>query len=254
MIKGLYAAASAMVANMKRQNTLSHNASNLETVGFKQILTSANDYIYSSTSYSPGNITQSDTDFIGYLGLGSTAGEEVTDFDEGGIKFTGNPYDFAINGNGFFRIQTPEGEERYTRDGRFLVDAEHNLVTAADGYFVLNTQGEKINLPEGSVEVTADGTIQINGEATDQIGLAVFSNMEEDIEREGSNYFSAINPPIFSNQNTSIAQCSLEMSNVNISQLTTQMLMVNRSYQAASRVISNQDQLLNKILSTLGQF
>ena len=251
MIKGLYAAASAMLANMERQKTLAHNASNLETIGFKQIVTSLNDYALSRVTYAPGNITNTNTlERIGYIGLGANDGPEVTDFNTGGMKYTGNLYDFAINGEGFFMIQTPDGE-RYTRDGRFLKDANNQLVTAVGGYFVLDTNGQTITLPEGEPGVSPEGEIDINGEIAAQISLAAFEDSQAELERAGENLFSSEDAPT-STEYGSIAQGYLEMSNVNVSHLITQMAMVTRSYEAAQKMVVSQDDLLNKTIQQLG--
>jgi len=119
MIKGLYAAASAMIANMERQKTLAHNIANMETNGFKQIMTTLTDWEEPSVVFSPGNISHTgEYDYIGAVGLGTDIGTETTDFTEGAIAYTGNTFDLAINGNGFFTVEK-DGEKYYTRDGRF---------------------------------------------------------------------------------------------------------------------------------------
>lgn len=251
MIKGFYAAASAMLANMERQQTLAHNAANLETVGFKQIMTSMNDFVETSYTFSPGNVTHSAQRQIGNLGLGSKTGAEITDFVEGGIKHTGNTYDLAINGNSFFRVNTPEGE-RYTRDGRFLRDAQNQLVTASNGYHVLDENGQPITLPDGDPGIGPDGTININGQVVGKLGLAAFANPVQEMTRAGGNLFSASNAPSAAS-NGAIEQGALEMSNVNVSYLTTQMVMVTRSYEAAQKMVTTQDQMISRTIDTLGR-
>ena len=127
MIKGLYSAVSAMVMNAARQQVLSHNIANMETPGFKQIFTSVNDFMQKQAVYANG--ASGSPNYVGTLGLGSQIGREFVDFEQGALQETENPLDFAIRqGNGFFRVQTPDGV-RYTRDGRFLRDADNNLVT-----------------------------------------------------------------------------------------------------------------------------
>jgi len=127
MIKGLYSAVSAMVMNAARQQVLSHNIANMETPGFKQIFTSVNDFMQKQAVYANG--ASGSPNYVGMLGLGSQIGREFVDFEQGALQETENPLDFAIRqGNGFFRVQTPDGV-RYTRDGRFLRDADNNLVT-----------------------------------------------------------------------------------------------------------------------------
>lgn len=252
MIKGLYAAASAMIAEMKRQEVLAHNAANLETIGFKQIMTSLSDWEQTSVVYSPGNINHSSVLYgIGSIGLGSTQGDEVTNFESGGLKLTSNLYDLAINGDGFFRIQTPDGE-RYTRDGRFMRDTNNQLVTAADGYKVLDSNGKPITLSDGDLGVSRDGTVTIDTQTIGKLGLAAFKDPATELTREGNNLFSSSIKPTGSSV-VEVQQEYLEMSNVNVSQLTTQMIMVARNYEAAQKMVANNDALLSRTIDTLGR-
>ena len=102
---------------------------------------------------------------------------------------TENPLDFAIQqGNGFFRVETPDGE-RYTRDGRFLRDADNNLVTI-EGFSVLDDAGQPINLPDGDVSLAQDGTISVNGEEVAQLGIGMFENPRDELEHTQGNLFT----------------------------------------------------------------
>jgi len=255
MIKGFYAAISAMVAGAARQETLAHNLANLDTPGFKQILNSLDEFTHTPVVFSPGNITRSSTlRAVGNLGLGVELNPEVTNFAAGALKTTGNKLDFAIQGEGFFRLQTPEGE-RYTRDGRFLLDAQGNLVNV-NGFKVLDQNGQPIVMPEDvTPEVSTDGTLRANGRVIAQIGLALFDDPQNQLERDSYNTFRALVPPS-NNPQTSrglIHQGALEMSNVNPSQLMAQMVMIARSYEAAQQMAQLQDELLGQVIRTLGR-
>ena len=118
MIKGLYSAVSAMVMNAARQQVLSHNIANLQTPGFKQVLTTVEDFMQDQSVYTSENSLNQSVDYIGTLGLGTQIGAEYIDFEQGALLDTGNPLDFALEGNGYFRVKTPDGN-RYTRDGRY---------------------------------------------------------------------------------------------------------------------------------------
>ena len=245
MIKGLYTATSAMISGLDRQQILAHNAANIETPGFKQILTSLDDYLY-TTVYS----TTNQNSYIGNLGLGVLTTPQVTDFTSGGIQYTENPFDLAISGNGFFRIQTPDGE-RYTRDGRFSRNAEGELVTV-DGYNVLDENGNTIILDSNDFTVATDGTYFDNGVSTGKIGIVNFEDPALSLSRDVSNLYKADANPDTEVECT-IKQSYLEMSNVNTADLMTQMMMVSRFYEAAQMMVSTQDELLGKAISTLGR-
>jgi flagellar basal body rod protein FlgG len=251
MIKGLYSAASAMVVNAARQQVLSHNIANLDTPGFKQVLSTVTDFMPDQAVYSAQNSPKSSAlDYLGTLGLGSQLGKDHIDFTEGAMQQTGNSLDFAIQGNGFFRVKTADGE-RYTRDGRFIRDANNTLVTV-DGNKVLDSTGQEITLPEGDVVAAADGTLTVNGTQAAQLGFGVFTNPDQELQHTDGNLFTG---PAASTS-TEVAQVSqgyLEASNADPSQLMTQLVEVGRSYEAAQKLVQNQDELLGKTIASLGR-
>jgi flagellar basal-body rod protein FlgF len=251
MIKGMYSAVSAMIMNAARQQILAHNVANIETPGFKQILTNAEEWAKTPVLYSPGNLLQNQRlSYVGLLGLGTELGPQVTDFTQGGLQLTQNPLDLAIEGEGFFRVRTPQGD-RYTRDGRFLRDAQNNLVTV-DGYFVLSDGGQPIRLPDGEVMVLPDGTIQVNGAQVARLGLARFADPRAELQREEGNLYSG--PAASTEQGpVRVVQGALEMSNANPTQLMTQLVEVGRAYEAALKMVQNQDELLGKTIASLGR-
>jgi len=251
MIKGLYSAVSAMVMNAARQQVLSHNIANLDTPGFKQVLSSVEDFMQNQAVYAPQNApTSSSKDYLGVLGLGTKINKEYIDYSQGSMQETGNPLDFAIEGKGMFHIQTPNGD-RYTRDGRFIRDVENNLVTV-DGNQVLDNAGQEINLPEGEVTVSSDGYISVNGEEVTQLGIGVFDKPEEELQKAEGNLFTGPASST-SEEIPRIVQKSLEASNANPSQLMTQLVEVARSYEAAQKMVQNQDELLGRTIASLGR-
>jgi flagellar basal body rod protein FlgG len=252
MIKGLYSAASAMLAGLTRQNMLSHNLANVDTPGFKQWLVSLDDFLHTRVSTRPGDEARLPaTRVLGDLGLGVETIAPVTDFAEGALRQTGEPLDVAVHGPGFFRVETPNGE-RYTRDGRFLRDADGALVTV-DGYAVLDEAGAPITLPEGAVAIGGDGTLSVNGAPVAQLGLALFAAPETELIRDLPNTFAAAGQPTGTARGV-IVQGYVEASNINPAQLMTQMVSVGRAYEAAQQLVQVQDELLGRAISTLGQF
>lgn len=250
MIKGFYSAVTGMLVNADRQQLLSHNIANLETPGFKQILGTMEDFVHTGVSFPAGNITRTGIRPVGTLGLGAMSGPEVVDFTQGGLETTGNELDLAIQGEGFFRVQTPDGE-RYTRDGRFLRNAEGGLVTV-DGHAVLDDDGQPIELEDGIVSIAGDGTISVNGEDAGRLGLAAFENPREALVRSEGNLFTAQQDPT-ADAAVRVEQGALEMSNANPTQLMSQLVEVARAYEAAQQMVQNQDELLGKTISMLGR-
>ncbi|HMX74422.1 MAG TPA: flagellar hook-basal body protein [Anaerolineales bacterium] len=250
MIKGLYSAVSAMVMNANRQQVISHNIANLQTPGFKQILTTAQDFMPEQAVYTNGNLQTSPIEFVGTLGLGTQVGQEFIDFGAGAMQNTNNPLDFALQGSGFFTVKTPDGN-RYTRDGRFLRDAENTLVTV-DGYQVLDDAGQAIELPDGEVSVSPEGILSVNGTEVATLGIGVFADPEAELEHTEGNLFTG--PAASTGEEVpQVVQGYLETSNANPSQLMTQLVEVGRSYEAAQKLVQNQDELLGKTIASLGR-
>jgi flagellar basal body rod protein FlgG len=252
MIKGLYAAASAMLFNAARQQTISHNIANLQTPGFKQILSAAQDFLPGRAAYSSDLTSQAQTvSYLGALGLGVQPAADWVDYAQGALQQTDNPLDFALQGeNAFFRLQTPNGE-RYTRDGRFQRDAENTLVSI-DGYPVLDDAGQPITLPAGEVSLTSQGALLLEGEPLATLGIGVFQTPSTELQHTEGNLFTgpaastAEDPP-------QVVQGWLETSNANPSQLMTQLVEVARSYEAAQKLVQNQDELTGKTIASLGR-
>jgi len=255
MLKGLYAASSAMLANMERQKVLSHNVANVDTPGFKQLLVSLDEFLetptYTGNSLSnPLANSLGSLEYLGTLGLGVEPGEETTDFTTGAISTTGELLDMAIDGAGFFMIETPQGI-RYTRDGRFAVDVEGNLVNL-NGHFVLDPNENRIQLDSSEFIVQPDGVIVVDGADVDTIGLAAFEDPDAELEREAPGVFMAEGGAT-SDEAGQILQGALEGSNANSAQLMTQMVTVARAYEAAQRLVQVQDELLGNSIQTLGR-
>jgi flagellar basal body rod protein FlgG len=207
------------------------------------------EYINTQIFYpEPGNVSH---DYIGNLGLGVESAPAITDFSAGGLLNTGQPLDLAINGEGFFLVQTDNGT-RYTRDGRFTRDAEGQLVTI-DGYLVLDNNEAPITLDAGLTAVGPDGTISVDGVAAGQIGIAGFEDPAAELTAAEGNLFEAAGGAT-TTEVGSIQQGFLEGSNANVAQLTTQMVQVARAYEAAQRLVQSQDELLGRAISTLGRF
>jgi flagellar basal body rod protein FlgG len=263
MIKGFYSAASAMVTNMQRQMVLTHNIDNLDTPGFKQILTSMDEF--ETASVSRQNQFQSSPELpavlrslgfnkvsrVGDLGLGVMSGGETSDFSEGSVQVSTRELDVAALGNGFFRIQTTAGE-RYTKDGRFIKDATGVLKTV-DGNNVLAEGGGTITLPNGTISIGTDGQISVDGVDVAKLGVAYFEDPAASLTRDGENTFTGTGAQTGSSKVT-IRQYALESSNADLTQVMTQMIQTNRAYEAAQRLVQNQDSLLGQSINTLGQF
>jgi flagellar basal-body rod protein FlgG len=243
MIKGLYSAFTAMEAAWQYQDVLANNIANANTAGFKREVgaqESFEDVLLSQRAPIPAPISARIEQVVGQIGTGAFMAEFVTDYQAGNMDITGQPLDFAIE-EGFFGVEDPDGEVFYTRDGRFGRDANGDLVTS-HGDFVLDINGDHINLPSGEITVEPDGTI-IAGEI-EVARIGVWDHSPVDLVRAGESYFQSDQPPTAIE--TTVRQGFLEASNTNLVEEMTTLLAVQRTYQANQTVLSQMDQTLNE--------
>src|SRR4051812_46847230 len=140
--RGLFIAASGMLADQLRQDVIANNLANATTAGYK------GDRAVGQ-AFPAMLLQQVQTGAqIGSLSLGTRIADVVTDTSQGALRNTGNAFDLGIAGDGFFSVQAAGGQ-RYTRDGSFSLDARGQLVTAR-GEAVLDAQGRPVSIPAGS--------------------------------------------------------------------------------------------------------
>jgi flagellar basal-body rod protein FlgF len=248
MIRGLYTATSGMLAGLLRHETIIHNLSNVQTVGYKADRATLTDF----PSLLLNEIRQGEVrSEIGEAGTGVSLGTLKTDFEEGPFKLTEHPFDFAIAGDGFFRLDTPDGI-RYTRDGRFHRDTDGGLINA-DGYRVIGVDGP-ITVPEGQLAVNPQGELFVGDSVVGQFSLARFENVE-DLVKDGQTMFVNRDeePQLMAASEVQIYQGYLEESNVDTAQAVTEMMSILRAYQASQRLVQFQDQINGQAANELGR-
>ena len=248
MIRGLYTAAAGMLTGLLRHEGVVHNLSNVRTVGYKADRTTQKDFpsllLTEVRRGEPGPE-------VGRAGTGVSLSDLSTNFGNGPIKLTDNPFDFAIADEGFFRLETPAGP-RFTRDGRLHRDIDGRLITA-DGYSVLGENGP-INLPEGTLTVAPQGDIYVNDTRIERMTLARFAD-PANIIKDGQTTFTSQGPPpeIMAAEDVQIYQGYIEESNVDAAQTITEMMTVLRAYQASQRLVQFQDQINGQAVNELGR-
>ena len=260
MFRALFTAASGMQAQQLNLDTISNNLANASTAGFRRRRLQFQDLIYQNLVMPGTAATQQTTVAAGLqIGLGSRSSASETIQLQGDLSATGNPLDLTIEGQGFFQVQTPNGETAYTRSGAFHLDSEGNVVTA-DG----DPIEPSISIPQGATSITigADGTVSVTlagQQAAQQVGniqLALFTN-PGGLNSVGKNLFlstTASGDPIIGTPGGSdglgtIEQGYLEQSNVSVVDEFIQMIMAQRSYEANSRVVQAADQMFQQVNS-----
>ncbi len=246
MIRGLYSAASGMLAQEIYHVARTNNLANIDTVGFKGDVPTFKSFLpYEIVRYNKWEEVP-----IGRMNMGTKVDRIYTDFAEGKIRETGNPLDFAIHGDGFFVVST-EGGERYTRAGNFLLSNNGELITP-DGFKV---QGERGNIIiEGkSIEVAEDGSIYVDGELVDRLRIVDFPD-KENLQKIGYNLFryNGRNTPS-TPDNFMVKQGALEYPNVNIVKEMVNILEATRTYETNQKILRMQDETLDRAITELGR-
>jgi flagellar basal-body rod protein FlgG len=224
MERGLYIAASGMLTEQVRQDLISHDLANASTPGYKA------DRV---TTKSFGEMMLQDAGGrqVGALGLGARIETQTTDLTPGPIQTTGEPLDFAVEGEGFFAVRGANGT-RYTRDGQFQISAKNTLVTAT-GDEVLGANGQP-------VKVAAGGTVDATAIGVTKLAAA---------RREGDNLFSGT---AGGKAVGTVRGGALEGSAVDPVTTMVDMLGSMRAYEAGQRVIQTIDSTLGKATTQVG--
>ncbi len=176
----------------------------------------------------------------------------IRDFSQGALRRTGATFDLAIEGQGFFKVQS-DGGERYTRDGRFTLGADGRLTTQA-GAPVLGDGGEIVVNPEdGEVTISADGVVSQKGEQIGKIDVFAFDDLSS-LAKDGDNLLrntSNVEPQVSTSAN--VRQGMLEGSNVNPIMQITRMIEVSRAYESMARTIEGSSELSRRSVERLGR-
>ena len=254
MIRALWTAASGMQAQQKNIDVVAHNLANVNTAGFKKSRADFQDLMYQNlkSSGSPStNSTQVPTGI--QIGLGSRLAAVTKLFTPGDFTQTGNELDVAIEGEGFYQIQLPDGTTGYSRSGAFKKDSTGRMVTP-DGYpllpeVVIPSNATKINIGnDGTVSVQQAG--QNTTTSVGNIQLASFAN-PAGLSSQGKNLFiptdasgTATTGTPAQNGLGSLAQGMLEMSNVNVAEEMVNMIVGQRAYEINSKAVQAADEML----------
>jgi flagellar basal-body rod protein FlgF len=241
---GFYAACAGLRAQSLALEVAAHNLANLNTSGFRGQQTTFQSLLAVSRPTVPNVLNLAINNF------GVLEGTHV-DRTAGNLETTGNPLDVAIEGSGFFAIQTAGGT-RYTRNGSFHVASGGQLVTAA-GDLVLGDPALKergaISVPAGAVSIASDGTLSVNGAVAGSIQLVDFAPGTK-LTSEGGSLLAAPAGSAQPATQSRLRQGALESSNVNPISSVVALIGVQREAEMLQRAMSLFDTEFNRIATT----
>lgn len=242
MSRGFYALGSGILTQNRTLDTISNNIANSNTIGFKKdkvLTTSFGDMVVSRLD--------SQTTALGNVSMINTVGETATDYSQGMLKNTGRTLDFAIQGEGFFAVQTDNGMV-YTRNGSLNIDS--------DGYLSLNGVGHVMGtngpIKLGTDDITADssGKIYVDNKQVNQLAIYNFNNYAN-LENMGQGTFNAANPILQADAN--LIWQSVENSNVDAAEEMTNMISAQRELQSCSQAMKMYDTIMGKAATEIGK-
>ncbi len=252
MSDGLYSAMSGAMATSKQLDIVANNLANVDTTGFKKEKTVFGSQQPSVTfdllelqapeTEMPPKILPLDKQNV-------VIGESYTDLTQGQLQQTGNPLDVALQGEGFFKIKTPNGM-RYTRDGTFAISHNQQLVTQ-DGYPVLDDLNQPIELNQGAVTINSNGEVYQSGQRIATLGTIQFPKGTP-LLKEGKNLWQG-DPNKEQSASPIVHQGFLESANVNPVEEMVQLIQLHRSFELNSRVIETFGELNRKAATDVGR-
>ena len=238
-----------MYVGLSRQETLqrelgvvANNVANVDTAGFKveSLMIQTDPVTLPSGGEGPPTV---------YFALDAGV---ARDFGQGGLKETGAPLNLAIDGDGFFKVTTPAGE-RYTRDGRFGMDATGRIVTAS-GQPVQGDGGDIVLDPQkGEPKIATDGTISQQGQLVGKVVVVNFASLSA-LAKDGDGlYRNVSNVQPQTTDTVKVRQGMLESSNVGAIVQMTRLIEITRAYESMTNMVSQISDLSTQAINRLGK-
>lgn len=256
MIRSLYTAYSGMINEQKRLDIISNNLANSATVGYKEdSVTNQAFKDVLAIKIRDGSEMYNDK-AIGTMNPGVKLGEVYTDYEQGSLRQTGNVYDLAIEGKGFFGVSVTDknGNEsiKYTRDGSFKLTQDGYVVDTNGNH--LQGEGGNIQIPANAQEVVigTDGSVYADGTLINRVQITDFEDYNY-LEKYGDNLYQTVEGAVTKEAAGLLQQGYTEQSNVNVVSEMVEMITITRAYEANQKVIQTVDGILEQAVSSVGR-
>lgn len=250
MIRGLYTGASGMLSESAKVDAIANNLANVNTAGYKRdnvINREFGDMLIDRVNDGDTKRTT-----IGSMGLGTVVDAIMPNFESGMLQQTGNNFDVAIQGDGFFTVETADGP-RYTRNGSFIKNAAGELTTL-EGQRVLGMNGPIVLPAEetGQLNISGDGQVSLGATVIDQLQIVDFPDRKS-LQKQGSSLFFNDSNQQPTPSTSTVKQGMKESSNVNVVKEMINLIVAQRTYESNSKVVLNVDRNLDKLINEVGK-
>lgn len=237
MDAAMYKALSGAVVQMRRLDVTAQDLANANTAGYKGDRLAFSEILAGRAPAEdrPG----------GWVAVG----DQRTLFGQGGIQTTGNPLNLALEGEGFFVVQTARGE-RYTRNGGFTLNAEGTVITAQGD--PLLGEGGPLQITGEKIEVAGDGTVKSAQGEVGRIRIVRFTDGDR-VAKEGANLLRAAPANVAEATGVRVIQGSLEQSNVSPIDGMVSLISINRQFEAYERAMKLMDSASERMIADAGR-
>lgn len=254
MVRGLYTAWSGMCNEQKRLDVIANNIANAATTGYKQEGVTSQSFdnmlAIKVRDYSVRN-----DEVIGSMTLGVKVGEVYTNHTQGSVRTTGNTFDLALDGAGFFTMKVTDtaGTDhiRYTRAGNFTVTRE-GYVTDANGNRVQSEAGDLIVPTNAEIVFDSTGAVYADGVVIDQLKITDFEDYNY-LKKYADTMYEPVSGATEMEAQCNVLQGFLEQSNVNVVREMTQMIAITRAYEANQKILKTMDTTIEQAVNSVGR-
>ncbi|MCI8900764.1 MAG: flagellar hook-basal body protein [Lachnospiraceae bacterium] len=254
MLRGLYTSYTGMLNEQYRMDIMSNNLANADTTGFKKEGSTSQAYA-EVMAVKIKDLTENPNTprRLGNMSLGVKIGESYTDFSQGSLRDTGNTYDIALGGSGFFNIEftskAGETSTKYTRDGGFTITKEGYLVTK-DGDYVLGENGRiQLSTTAGTTVFDRNGDIYQDDRLVASLKISDFEDTNY-LTHYGETMWDAKEGAVeIDVEDPDVRQGYLEMSNANVVKEMVNMITISRHYESNQKMLTSFDETLEKTMT-----
>lgn len=272
MIRGLYTAASGMMTMLAKNDSLANNLANINTPGFKQGITIFKAFapLVMEKISAEGTKGTSSPQGLGQISTGAAMQTVAVDFTQGQLQTTGNDFDVALRGSGFFEVERPDGQRCYTRDGSFQRDPDGFLVTRNGDKVIgandlpIQIKTDQMPFDQGldsnalntnnliNFDVKPDGTLLHDEQPFNKLKIVDFENKQV-LQRVGNSLFVDSGNAGVKEASCSVVQGALEGSNANAIRTMVDNIEGMRTYETLSRIIQKGSDTLQKAVNEVGK-
>ena len=256
MLRSLYTGWTGMYTQQKRLDVISNNMANATTVGYKKEFVTSQSFDDLLTIKIRDNSEGWRRRSIGDIAPGAKIGEIHTDYTQGSLRETNNPFDLGIEGNGFFKVNVTDKQgyvyESYTRSGQFHMTSDGYIVDANGNHLQSETGDFQVPVDASEIAIDVQGYVYADGVMFDRLALTDFEDYEY-LKKFQDTYYRSVDGATAFEADGVIRQGYTEQSNVMVVNEMVDLIATTRAYEANQKVIKAADSVLDQAVNSVGK-